>query len=245
MAEPAAAAPPLSELDRLTGVLFDPKPAFADIAARPQGWWLPLLLVTLLVLGFVVAFSQRVGWERFLRQQMQSNSRLMELPTERREEILQQQLRFVPIFAHVQAGLAFAVIAVVVAGAFLFVFNVLLGAQMNFRQVFTVTCYGLLPQALGTALATVMVFVKDPADFDLEHPLASNVGAFLDPNTAPKWLVSLASSLDLFSVWTLLLLATGFAAAARKISWSKAFTWVVATWMLWLVVKSTAVWIFS
>ncbi|MFQ5928027.1 MAG: hypothetical protein ACE5MH_11415, partial [Terriglobia bacterium] len=64
-------------------------------------------------------------------------------------------------------------------------------------------------------------------------------------STTPAWLVSLGSSLDLFSVWSLLLLATGFSVAARKISWSKACTWVVVTWVVWLVVKTGWVWIWS
>ena len=245
MSEPAAAAPPLGHFDRLVGVLFDPAPAFADVAARPAGWWLPLLLLTIITVGFIFAFTERVGWERFMRQQLEQSSRTQQMPVEQREEVLRQQLRFVPIFSHIQGALAWPLITLVVGGAFLFVFNILLWAQLTFRQIYAVVCYGNLPHALGGLLAGVVMFIKDPADFDLQNPVASNLGAFLDPSTTSKWLVSAASSFDLFSLWVLLLLATGFAAAARKISWSKSFTWVVVTWGLWVVVKSGAAWIFS
>lgn len=243
--DPAAPLEPMGHLDRVIGTLFDPKPAFADLAARPAGWWLPLLLLMVVTVGYIFAFTQRVGWERFMRQQMEQNPRVQQMPVEQREEILRQQLRFVPVASHIQGALAWPLITLVMGGAFLFVFNILLGAQLTFRQVYAVVCYGNLPHALGGLLAGAVMFLKDPADFDLENPVASNLGAFLDPNTTPKWLVSAASSFDLFSLWVLLLLATGFAAAARKISWSKSFTWVVITWGLWVLVKSGATWIFS
>jgi len=195
--------------------------------------------------GALLVLFERVGWERFMRQQLEQSSRTQQMPVEQREEVLRQQLRFVPIFSHIQGALAWPLITLVMGGAFLFVFNILLGAQLSFRQIYAVVCYGNLPHALGGLLAGVVMFIKDPADFDLQNPVASNLGAFLDPSTTSKWLVSAASSFDLFSLWVLLLLATGFAAAARKISWSKSFTWVVVTWGLWVVVKSGAAWIFS
>lgn len=235
----------MSEFDRLVGVLFDPQPAFADIAARPGGWWVPLLLLVVLVVGFTFAFTQHVGWEHFMREQIEASPRTRDLSAEQKEQIIEQQLRFVPIFGYLGGALSWPVIALVVAGVFLFVFNVLLGSQLIFRPVFSITCYACLPFALHTILALVVLFLQDPADFDLQNPVASNLGAFLDPSSSPRWLVSLGSSIDLFTIWTLLLLATGFSVAVRKLSWSKAFTWVAATWGVWLVVKTGWVWIWS
>jgi hypothetical protein len=65
-------------------------------------------------------------------------------------------------------------VALAVAGSLLFVFNVLLGTQLSFRQMFALTNYGLLPQAVGVLLAIVVLFLKDPAEFDLQNPVASN-----------------------------------------------------------------------
>lgn len=243
---PAAPAetPALSEFDRLTGVLFDPKAAFADIVARPR-WWVPLILLMVLSVTFTYAFGRRVGWERFMRQQMASNPRVQQLSPEQRERIIEQQTKLVPFFGYVGGTLAWPVIVLVASGAFLFVFNVLLGADLRFRPMFAATAYGVLPNFVGGIVAFVVLFLKDPADFDLQNPLVSNIGAFLDPNTVPRWLMSLAGGVDVFVIWSLVLLATGYAAAARKLSWSKAFTWVVATWILFLVLRSGVLWIFT
>jgi hypothetical protein len=240
----SAPAAPMSEFDRLVGVLFDPKPAFADIAARPR-WWVPILLLTVLTVVFVVLFAQRVGWEGVLRQQLASNSRFQQLSPEQQEQTLQQQMRFVPVVGYVQSVLSTVVFALILSGVFLFVFNVLGGSEIPFKKAFAVCSYGGLPLGVKAVVAGVIMFLKAPADFDITNPVASNLGAFLDPNSMPAWLVSVGTSVDIFSLWMLLLLATGFAAAGRRLRWGRAFGWVLATWIVWLVVKGVWSWIFS
>lgn len=244
MDEGAPAPKAMNEVDRWVGILFDPKATFPDIVARPR-WWVPLIVLVVIVVSITFSYSERVGWEGFMRQQIESNPRTQQLSVEQKEQIIQQQVRLAPIFGYVFGVLGWPVIVLVVAGVFLFVFNVLLGTQLAFRQVLGITSYSMLPQAVAGVLALVLLFIKDAADYDLQNPVASNIGAFLDPNTAPAWLVSLGSSIDIFAFWSLLLLATGLAAAARKLPWSKALTWVVTPWLLWLVVKVGWVWLWT
>lgn len=242
----ALAAEPMSEFDRLLGVLFDPQPAFADVAARPVRWWVPLLLLTVLAMAVTHFYTQRVGWERFFRHQMETNPRAAErIPADRREEVIRQQAEITSKFAYFSTLLAWPVITLVVAGVFLFVFNILLGSELTFRNVYAATCYAQLPHLLGGLVALALLFVKDPADYDLENPVASNIGAFLNPNSFPRWALTLGSAIDVFSIWVLVLLATGFAAAGRRLPWKKSFTWVTATWVFYVAAKTTWVWIWS
>lgn len=245
MGETSATPQPMSELDRLIGVLFDPRPAFTDIVARGGRWWLPLALLVALALGITWAFTERVGWERFIREQIAASPRAQQLTPEQREQAIEQQIRIAPYFGAASAVAGWPVVTLIVAGGFLFVFNVLGGAEIEFRRVYDVTCYSMLPLVLPGLLALALLFIKDPADFDLQNPVASNVGAFLDPGAVPAWLVSVANSVDLFVIWVLLVLATGFSAAGRRLSWAKAFRTVLATWVLWLVAKGGWSWIWS
>lgn len=244
MNQEQVSAEPMGALGRLGGVLFDPKPAFADIAARPTGWWVPLVLLSVISVGFILTFNQRVGWERFFRQQFEQNPRTREMSAEQREQVLRQQLAVVPIFAPISSALAYPVISLAVAGAFLFVFNILAGSQLTFRSVFAVTCYGYLPFGVAGLLAVALMLVQSPQDFDLQNPVASNLGIFFDPGESPVSF-ALATTIDAFSVWVLLLLATGFSAAGRRLAWGKAFTWVVITWALYVAVKVGWVWVWS
>jgi hypothetical protein len=79
--------------------------------------------------------------------------------------------------------------------------------------------------------------LKDPDQFDLQNPSPTNIAAFLDVTSTPKWEYSLATSIDVFTFWVLVLLATGLSVASRKISWATSLTWVVGSWGLWVALK--------
>jgi len=139
---------PMGELDRLVGVLFDPKPAFADIAQRPRPW-APLALLSVLSIVFIVLFSQRVGWEQVVRKAIESNPRAMErIPADQREQVIQQQAKVSAVFGYVFSVVGTALAGVILAGFYLFVFNVLAGADVRFGQSFAIVCYALLPRGL-------------------------------------------------------------------------------------------------
>lgn len=226
----------MSEPARLAAVFFDPARAFADIAARPR-WWVPLLISVFVALAFVTAYSQRIGWERYLERVLEANPRIESLTAEQRQLIVERQAGLAATFGYVGAVAGSAVSLVVIAGVLLFAANVILGAAATFRQTFAFTCYGFLPNVLGNLLGILMMFLKHPDDFDLENPTALNIGAWLDPQQTPKWLLAAAGSIDLFSIWVLLLLALGLSSTARNVSYRKALAVVVALWFVWIVLK--------
>jgi hypothetical protein len=241
---------PMGELGRLGGVLFDPKPAFADIAARPGRWWVPLVLLIALSLVFISLFSQRVGWEQVVRRAIEQNpqarERLSQIPAERREEVIQQQVSVSRIAGYVFSVLGTPLAALILAAVFLFVFNLLAGvSEVRFKPSFAVMCYALLPLGVRGLLAMVMMYVQSPAEFDIQNPVTSNLAAVLDPNTIPAWVMSVLRSVDLFNIWVLLLIATAFSAMGRKLSWGRAFGWVLGAWVVWLVLVGLGSWIFS
>jgi hypothetical protein len=230
-------AQPLSEPARLVAVFFDPKRAFADIAARPR-WWPPLLLAILVAVLFVSLFSSRIGWDRYLERALESNPRTESLSLEERQRIIEQQSGLVRVMGYAGAVAGTAITTLIVAGALLFACNLLLTAELAFRQVFAVTCYAFLPNALASLLGILMMFLKHPEDFDLENPTAFNVGAYLDPSATPRWLYGIATSLDLFSIWVILLLALGISSSARKVSYGKALAVVIGLWVIWVALKA-------
>jgi hypothetical protein len=225
----------MSGARRLINVIVEPKAAFADIAARPS-WLLPMTLLVVLVLAFMLAFSSHVGWENYMRQQAENSPKMQDLTPEARERVIDMQVKYAPYFGTAVAIVATPVSILVIAGVLMFVFNSFFGASVRFRQAFGVTTYAFLPRVIETSQALLVLFLKDPSDFDLQNPTAFNVGFYLDPHATPAWLVSLGSSIDLFSFWIILLLVTGMAAASRK-SWKTSLAGVVALWALVVVLK--------
>jgi Yip1-like protein len=239
--ETAASAQPLpeqpkSEFSRLTGVIWEPGATFRDIAAHPR-WWPPVALIIVLSLVFMYSFTQHVGWERYMRQQFETNPSMQKMDSAQRDAAMAQGARFAPIMGYVGSVVGFPIFALAAAGVFLLVFRVMLGANLSYRQVFALYCYSAIPLVFANLMALAVMLLKDPDQFDLQNPTLTNIGAFLDPLSTPKWLHSLGSSIDVFALWLLALLATGLSAGARKLSWGTSMAAVVGVWAVFVLIK--------
>lgn len=239
-----AATPELSEVGRLSGVFFAPTETFQSIARRPS-FLVPLIVLTLLSLGVTWWLGYRVGWEHVIRTQIEQTERFQQMSAEQREQAIGQVMRFATVQAYGAGLLGTVVMALIVSGVFLFVFNVLAGNELEFRRAFSVVVWGMMPYALTSVLALVIIGLKPAADVDVQNLVASNLGVLFDPDRTARPLLSLMRSIDLFTIWVLLLLSTGFAAAARKLTFQKALTWVVLSWLVWVGVKAGFYAIFS
>lgn len=238
------AAPPMSEVGRLTGVFLEPKKAFADIAAKPR-WYVPVILMVIFALAFTVTFTNHIGWEHFMRQNMENNTRVQQMDKDQREDMIQKQVKFAPVFGYV-ASFVFVPVAVLVIGAVLLLMAKMGGGTLKFKQSLGIAAYGKLPDVLFSILAIVVMFLKNPEDFNLNNPLAFNLGAFLEPppNTG-KFVYGLAKSFDLFAIWEVLLMAVGISVATRRIPFSKAVVLVAVPWLIWILVSSGSAGLFG
>jgi hypothetical protein len=112
----------------------------------------------------------------------------------------------------------------------------MMSAQVRLKQVFAIICYASLPGVIMMLLAIAVMFMKPPDDFNIQNPLVFNPGAFMDPLTSSKFIYSLASSLDLFSLWKLVLIAIGLkAAGGKQLSMGGAMTAVFLPWVIWVL----------
>lgn len=227
---------PLSEISRLTGVFFNPKQTFADIAERPR-WIVPLILMVVAGLVLVFCFSHHVGFERMIAKSIDQSSRAATMTPEQRAQAISMGSKFAPIMGYISPLIFNPALILTVAAVLMMIVNATFSSEVRFGQMAGITAYAFLPQVLFTVLATVVIFLKDPEDYDLKNPLGFNIGAYLG-DTTPKWLMSLATSFDMFSFWVIVLLATGIVAATRKPAWGKALAAVILPWLLVVVVKA-------
>jgi hypothetical protein len=172
----------MSEVSRVMGVFFEPKKTFADIALRPS-WVLPLILLILTGLGGTLAISQRIGWERVMRQSNENNSRLQQMSREQQEQALSLQMKFAQVIGYAAPVVGPPIYCAIVAAVLLGI-TALMSAGLRFKQVFAVVVFSGMPRMISQILIIVVVFLKNPDDFNVRNPLAFNVGAFMDPTTA-------------------------------------------------------------
>ena len=104
--------------------------------------------------------------------------------------------------------------------------------------------YATLPGLLRVLLAILSLLTgASPDSFTFQNPVATNPGYFLNPADSP-FLYSLASSLDIFLIWTLVLTAIGFTYVS-KVKRGTAFAIVFGWWLILSVVGASMAALFS
>jgi hypothetical protein len=234
----------ISPFGRVVGVFFSPKPTFEDIVRKP-GWVLPVVLLTLFSIGVSFSINQRINWREFISQQMEKSPQAAQMSAEQKEQRIEGGAKFSPPFTYA-IGLCGPIIATLIVGLVMWgAYNLLAGANTDFRRAFAITAHAFLTGLLSSILFIVILFLKPYGTVDLENPVATNLAAVL-PDDAAKWLVALCKSIDIFSIWTLILLAIGFAATnPKKLRGSKAFTIAFSVWAAYVVVRVGWAFIFS
>ena len=240
MEEQTAQPESMGEIGRLTGIIWEPKPVFENLAARPR-WWAPIILLTVISVIFVFTFSRVVGWEGYVRQQIdkqaQTNPQMAQMSPEQRERAVELSTTIAKYGGLGGSLVGVTLSTLLIAAIMLGSLNLLGGAGLKFREVFSVTSYSFLPSAISSLLAIVVMLLKNPEDFDLQNPLPANLGAFLSTQTTPKWLIALAGSFDLFIFWIMLLMALGFSVVAKRLSFGKSLTLVLIPWAVYVLIK--------
>lgn len=220
----------MNEPARLFGVFYEPGKVFADVAERPR-WLAPVVIGILFALAFSYTISSHIGWEATVRQSMANNSRVADLPADQREQIVQRGAKAASVVGWVGAVVFPPLFTLIVAGVLTGIFNGLLGTELKFMQMFAITAYAFLVRGLYSALLILIAYLKPPEDFNIQISPFSPA-AYMSRQDNPKWLMSLAGSLDLFTLWTIVLLAIGFSVAAKKLSFSKALITIAIPWLI-------------
>ena len=235
----------LGEGSRLIGVFFEPAKTFEDVAARPN-FWAPLILIIVVSLVYMTLFGQHVGWERMIRHQTETSSRAAQLSPEQRETQIQMGVKIAPIATYVGILVGFPVVTLIWAAVLLGIAKGMMSAQVRLKQVFAIICYASLTGVILALLAVAVMFMKAPDDFNLQNPLMFNPGAFMDPTTSSKFVYSIASALDLFSLWKLVLIGIGLkAAGGKQLSMGGAMTAVFLPWAIYTLCAAALAGAFS
>lgn len=221
-------------LARIGRVLIAPAATFASIARRP-GWALALVLLCSTTLVVKLLVEPRIDPESlaaFLEERG--------VPADKVDEAVEQQLspsgarRYVGmVTAFGGAGLFYVLTAAIFfAGARLF------GGELDFRRALATTVHGLLPFLVATLVAIPVILSRDSISFQETFSgnfLASHAG-ILAGDDAGAVATALLSSVDLFSIWCIVLLIIGFGTVA-KLSRGAAIATVLIPWLIGVAIK--------
>ena len=232
--------PPLSEGARILNTFIAPSKTFTDLR-RSAAWWGPWILISIFSLLFVYAVQRQVTFEQISKNQVAHSARadqFEKLPADQqaRQMAISSKIIAVTMFGSPLMILLVGLIVTVVLWA---TFKVGAAADTTFGQAYAIYLYASLPGIVGGVLGAISLFAgANPEGFDINNPVGTNLAYYLDPETTGKFVRGMASSLDVLSIWTIILIGIGYASTS-KVKRSTAIT-IVAVWYLLFKLATSA-----
>jgi Yip1 domain len=219
-----------SQAARIVNTFIAPSKTFSDLR-RSAAWWAPFLLMIVVSSLLVYTAGQKIGFRKIMENQMQAQpkaqARLENLPAEEREARLERGAKVTAVISY-GFPLFTLIIWLMIALALFATFKVAAGADVSFKVSLAIVVYAALPLMLKTVLAWLSVAAgMNPDSFSFQNPVATNPGYFMNP-VDNLFLYNVASGIDIFMIWTLVLTAIGFTCVSkvkRGTSYAIVFGW--------------------
>jgi hypothetical protein len=225
---PEPVGPGLSEPQRLMNTFFAPSNTFTDIR-RNASWWVPFLLISVFSISFFVMIDKKVGFEQVARTMLANNKTIQQLDPAQQEQAYARTAIGLKVGEYA-APIFILIYVLIIAAVLMATFNFMMDAQVSFSQSMAIVMYGWLPGILSAILAMFALAFGDPEGFRMDNPIGTNPAHFMDPTSTPKFLYAMLTSVDVISLWIIVLIGIGFALnAKRKIS-TGAAVGTVAVW---------------
>jgi hypothetical protein len=226
-------ATPLSEGARILNTFVAPSKTFTDLR-RSASWWAPFLLIAISSVAFTYFVDQKIGFRKVSENQIQASpkaaQRLDQMPPDQRNQAIEAQATGTKYFSY-GFPIVLLILYVIFAALYLGTFKFGAGADLKYKVALAVVVYTALPQVLKTILAIVSIVAgASPDSFMIQNPVATNPGYFMNPADSP-FLFGVASSLDVFAIWSVVLAGIGFSCVTkvkRSTAMLVVFGWYVA-----------------
>lgn len=243
---PNSAPAPLSEGARIVNTFIAPSKTFTDLR-RNASWWAPFLLMVVVSSALVYTAGQKIGFRKIMENQMQAQpkaqERLDKLPADQREAQLEAGAKFTAVISYAFPILTL-LIWVIIATALFGTFKFAAGADVPLKVAFAIVIYSALPLMVKTVLALVSVLAgMSPDSFTFQNPVATNPGYFMGP-ADHVFLYSIATGIDIFMIWTLVLTAIGFTCVS-KVKRGTSFAIVFGWWAVFTLMGAALAGAFS
>lgn len=215
-----------SAVQPIWGVLLAPEKTFRALAVRPH--WLPALLLLIAgALALSVIVTPRLDMKQVMREAIEERGQDIS-PAQLEQQVeMAEKFKWVGTVSQVVLQPA---VYMIMAALFLVVFR-LMGSDIDFRHSLSVAVHGMMPFLLATLLSIPVVMSRSELSMEEVQSggfLHSSLAAFA-PESAGKVLVALLGSVDIFSIWSIALLAIGYRVVG-KVSKAAALGVVIALW---------------
>jgi hypothetical protein len=205
-----APAAPLSLPARFIGIITAPKETFQSVSAHPRWFGMLLICTVLIAVCAALPMTTDAGKEATLRQQVEGMESFGMTVSDQQYEGMRRGMAFAP-YTTAGAVLVFTpIMTLAFAGLMYLVFNVMMGGDATFKQVFAVFAH-------GAVISTLAQLFTGPLNYFRGAVTSATNLAVLLPMVEPKSFVGRVLAMtDLFLIWYILILAIGLAVLYRR-----------------------------
>ena len=199
---------------RALGVIFSPREAYADIASRPTAAGALILTIVITALVVSVFLSTDVGRNASLDQQFSMMEslpfRMSDEQMQRIEEQMEARAKYAPLYAVGGILVGAPLTAAIAAGLAFMVFNVGLGGEATFKQLFAIVAY-------SRVIAVVQVLFVMPLNY-VRHSMSSatTLMIFFPMLDDSGFFGRVLRWIDLFWIWWFVSLAIGLGVLYKR-----------------------------
>jgi hypothetical protein len=227
-AEPAPGGD--SALSRLWRVLIAPEATFRSIAARPT--WALVLLVILALVGVAIYVSfDRIDAQDLVKS-MEEQGRQMP------PNMTPERLAAITKWTSLGGALVFVPVLYLLTALVFWVALRMFGSDIDYRRSLSVTLHGMLPFGLASLVGIPIALAREHISMtELQSGglVKSSLGFLVSEDTS-KAVQALLTSVDLFSIWSIVLLIIGFRVVGR-VARGNATAIVLVVWGIGVLLK--------
>lgn len=240
--------PKLSEAHRIVNIFGAPSKTFADLR-RNASWWVPWLILGVLAAVSVAMFNSKADLERYIREQIanspaqsQAFDTLSKEQQDQRIAISVKITKIIPYFVPVFSLIGGLIIAAILMAAFNFIHE----AEVPYGRSLAILFYGSLPGIVTAILGIITIALA--SDMEGRNPrnlIGTNPAYFMNYQTTSKFLYGMAGSLDVITIWIIVLIGIGFKvnSAKPKLSTGTAIATVFILYMIYRLTFSALGWV--
>ncbi len=213
--QPAPEAAPMGLMSRFIGIVTSPRDTFVKVAAHPK--WLGMLVLIVVVAGGLGTWFQstEVGRQATFEASVKYMEAFGVKLNDQAYDQMQRSMLDAPVWRTIlQVGLStvivMPIIYLAIAGILFGVFSAALGGGATFKQVFATIVHSSVISALAQVFTYPIAYLRGAMTS------ATNLGVLFPMLPEGSFLAKFLGTIDLFTVWWVMVMAIGLAVVYRR-----------------------------
>ncbi len=232
---PPPAPPGTPYWEDFIDIFTSPSAVFARRKEDPN-FFIPLLVVTLVV-GLIMFGTKDLMQPIFDAE----FARGMAIAQKQNPSLTAEQMEAGKGIARIAAtfgGFIFIPIAICLVGIITFLAGKIVQASTTFGQAMMIGAYAYVPKIIGAILSAVQAALMDPANLNSQFAIHAGPARFFDVATTSLATMTLMGRLELFTLWSTVLIAIGLKVTG-KLDTTKA---ALGGFVVWLIASLYPMW---